>query len=189
MDELKVKKAARAIRDGGVIAYPTEAVWGLGCHPWNEQACLDLMQVKQRVPEKGMILVAGSMAQFGALLTTLTPEIQQQLHRGWADSLSNGPVTYLVPDELNLVPGWIKGKHDKVAVRVSHHYLVKQLCKELNMPLVSTSANLAGRPAARSRLQVEKHMGRQIDYILPGRLGGARQPSRIIDLLSGQIRR
>jgi len=189
MDRFKVKKAARAIRSGGVIAYPTEAVWGLGCDPWNEQACSDLMQVKQRPSEKGMILIAGSMAQFGSLLTTLTPETQQLLQQGWANSKQQGAVTYLVPDEHNLVPKWIKGSHQQVAIRVSHHYLVKQLCEALNMPIVSTSANLAGRPAARSRLQVEKHLGQNIDYILPGRLGGARQPSRIIDLLSGQVRR
>lgn len=189
MDWFNIKKAARTIHHGGVIAYPTEAVWGLGCDPWNEQACMELIQVKQRVPEKGMILIAGSMAQFGLLLTSLAPEIQQQLRQGWDDSLQQGAVTYLVPDELNLIPRWIKGSHDKVAVRVSHHYLVKKLCAEINMPLVSTSANLAGRPAARSRLQVEKYLGKDIDYILPGHLGGARQPSRIIDLLSGQVRR
>ena len=109
MDRFKVKKAARAIRSGGVIAYPTEAVWGLGCDPWNEQACSDLMQVKQRPSEKGMILIAGSMAQFGSLLTTLTPETQQLLQQGWANSKQQGAVTYLVPDEHNLVPKWIKG--------------------------------------------------------------------------------
>ncbi len=189
MDWFNVNKAARAVRGGGVIAYPTEAVWGLGCDPWNMQACLELMQVKQRAAEKGMILIAGSMAQFGSLLTALSPETQQQLQQGWASSDQQGAVTYLVPDVYDLVPRWIKGSHDKVAVRVSQHYLVRQLCGTLNMPIVSTSANLAGRPAARSRLQVEKHLGQNIDYILPGSLGGARQPSRIIDLLSGQVRR
>lgn len=187
MSDLHVKKAVRVVEAGGVIAYPTEAVWGLGCDPDNREACLALLQIKQRPVEKGMILVAASMAQFADLLAPLTTTQQQKLQHAWARQPSTGPVTFLVPDPLNRVPWWVKGEHDAVALRVSLHPRVQQLCLALDAPLVSTSANIAGTRPATSRLMVEKALGPQLDYILPGALGGATKPSQIIDLNTGRV--
>ena len=138
----RVQQAARAIRAGAVIAYPTEAVWGLGCDPWNEEAVYRLLALKERPMHKGLILVADDIGQFDFLLDDL-PEIwQERLAGSWP-----GPNTWLVPHQGRL-PAWITGRHASVALRVSDHPLVRALCA-LTGPLVSTSANPAGRPAAR----------------------------------------
>ena len=169
-----------ALRQGGVVAYPTEAVWGLGCDPCNEAAVLRLLDIKQRPVEKGLILVAADMAQFDFLLADLPPAWCAELQLSWP-----GPNTWLVPHQQRL-PAWITGRHASVALRVSDHPLVRALCA-LTGPLVSTSANPAGRPAARSRLRVEQYFGGELDGVLGGALGGRRNPSLIRDLRSGAV--
>jgi L-threonylcarbamoyladenylate synthase len=184
---LHIKKAVRVIEAGGIIAYATEAVWGLGCDPDNREACLALLQIKQRPAEKGMILVAASVAQFAALLAPLPLAQQHQLQQAWANQAKTGPVTFLVPDVRDQVPWWVKGNHDAVALRVSLHPQVQRLCQALGAPLVSTSANKTGAPPATDRLMVEKTLGPQLDYVLPGALGGATKPSQIINLNTGRV--
>src|SRR5688572_25705866 len=139
---LTLENAARAIRDGGVIAYPTEAVWGLGCDPFDEAAVARLLAIKQRDVAKGLILVAGERAQFDDLLdwSTLPAERLAAVEASWP-----GPNTWIVPATAR-VPRWITGAHHGVAVRVSAHPLVAALCGKLGGPLVSTSANRAGAP-------------------------------------------
>ena len=176
----RVLEAAREIRAGAVIAYPTEAVWGLGCDPWNEEAVDRLLAIKNRSVDKGLILVADSIQQFDFLLADL-PE-------RWIDRLAStwpGPNTWLVPHQERL-PVWITGQHHSVALRVSDHPQVRDLCA-LTGPLVSTSANPAGRPAARSRLRVEQYFHGQLDAVLGGALGGRRNPSLIRDLRTGDV--
>ncbi|UUY09441.1 Sua5/YciO/YrdC/YwlC family protein [Pseudomonas sp. J452] len=176
----RVQRMARIVREGGVIAYPTEAVWGLGCDPWNEMAVDRLLALKDRPVHKGLILVADNIRQFDFLLDDL-PE-------RWIDRLAStwpGPNTWLVPHQ-GLLPEWISGQHDTVALRVSDHPLVRDLCA-LTGPLVSTSANPAGRPSARSRLRVEQYFHQQLDGVLGGALGGRRNPSLIRDLRSGDV--
>jgi L-threonylcarbamoyladenylate synthase len=176
----RVQRMARIVREGGVIAYPTEAVWGLGCDPWNEMAVDRLLALKDRPVHKGLILVADNIRQFDFLLDDL-PE-------RWVDRLAStwpGPNTWLVPHQ-GLLPEWISGQHDTVALRVSEHPLVRDLCA-LTGPLVSTSANPAGRPSARSRLRVEQYFHQQLDGVLGGALGGRRNPSLIRDLRSGDV--
>lgn len=181
MTSPRIRRAVACLRSGGILAYPTEAVWGLGCDPFNEQAVARLLQIKKRPVEKGMILVAASMQQLRALLQALSTEQRALLSATWP-----GPVTWLIPDPQDLIPAWIKGQHDSVAVRVSGHPVVQVLCREFAGPVVSTSANLAGRRPARSRLQLLKQLGGQLDYLLPGALGDGSAPSAIRDLRSGK---
>ena len=176
----RVQQAAQVVRQGGVIAYPTEAVWGLGCDPWNMEAVYRLLALKARPVGKGLILVAADIAQFDFLLADLPRSWRAQLQLSWP-----GPNTWLVPHQGRL-PEWITGRHDSVALRVSDHPLVRALCA-LTGPLVSTSANPAGRPAARSRLRVEQYFPGQLDAVLGGALGGRKNPSLIRDLRSGQV--
>lgn len=176
----RVQQVARAVRAGGVVAYPTEAVWGLGCDPWDEKAVYRLLALKERPLAKGLILVADSIRQFDFLLEDL-PEL-------WMDRLAStwpGPNTWLVPHQ-NRLPEWIVGQHASVALRVSDHPLVRELCA-LTGPLVSTSANPTGRPAARTRLRVEQYFRGQLDAVLGGALGGRKHPSLIRDLVTGEI--
>lgn len=176
----QVRQAARVVRQGGVIAYPTEAVWGLGCDPWNEDAVARLLALKERPPHKGLILVAEAIEQFDFLLGDLPDIWQERLAASWP-----GPYTWLVPHQERL-PELITGEHDSVALRVSDHPLVRALCR-LTGPLVSTSANPAGRPAARSRLRVEQYFPGELDKVLGGALGGRRNPSLIRDLRTGDV--
>ena len=176
----QVQQVARVVRQGGVIAYPTEAVWGLGCDPWNMEAVFRLLALKERPLEKGLILVAADIAQFDFLLHDLPQSWRAQLQLSWP-----GANTWLVPHQ-NRLPEWITGMHDSVALRVSDHPRVRALCAHSG-PLVSTSANPAGRPAARSRLRVEQYFGGQLDAVLGGALGGRKNPSLIRDLRTGQV--
>ena len=178
----RVLEAAREIRAGAVIAYPTEAVWGLGCDPWNEAAVDRLLAIKNRSVDKGLILVADNIRQFDFLF--------EDFPQDWIDRMAStwpGPTTWLVPHQ-NRLPEWITGGHPGVAIRVSDHPLVRDLCA-LTGPLVSTSANPSGRPPALSRLRIEQYFAGQLDGVLDGRLGGRKNPSQIRDLLSGaQVR-
>lgn len=171
----------RTVERGGVLAYPTEAVWGLGCDPWNRDAVRRILALKQRPEHKGLILVAASTEQIEFLLAPLAPALRQQALAQWP-----GPVTCLIPDVAQQVPGWVRGKHSSVAVRVSAHPLVQALCETAGKPLVSTSCNPAGRQPARSAWQVRKYFADGIDWLVPGALGGARQPSQIVDITSGR---
>lgn len=177
-----LQQAAQKIRKGGVIAYPTEAVWGLGCDPWNEQAVQRILDIKQRPVHKGLILVAADIGQLTWLLEGLAAEQRQLLEDSWP-----GPNTWLVPHH-GRVPKWISGRHTNVAVRVSDHPLVQELCR-LTGPLVSTSANPTKHPAATSRLHVEQYFHNQLDAVLNAPLGHRQQPSTIRDLLSGEVLR
>ena len=182
-DKFKVDIAANVMRHGGVIAYPTEAVWGLGCDPFNRDAVLRLLRLKSRVPSKGLILVAGNVLQVSMLLATLPAAVREAINESWP-----GPVTWLLP-EAGLVPDWITGEHQTVAVRVSAHPLVVALCESFGGPIVSTSANPSGRAPARNELRVRQYFGRKLDFVLPGRTGGSISPSSIRDAITGAILR
>ncbi|MEP1217474.1 MAG: L-threonylcarbamoyladenylate synthase [Marinobacter sp.] len=173
--------ARRTVLGGGVIAYPTEAVWGLGCDPWNPEAVDRILELKQRPVEKGVILVAASVDQIRFLLDPLPPELQEKALANWP-----GPVTCLLPDLLRRIPDQVRGRHSSIAVRVSDHPVVQALCQTVGFPLVSTSCNPAGRQPARTSWQVRRYFEGQLDWLVPGELGGNRQPSRIIDIVSGQ---
>ena len=176
----QIQQAAQKIKQGAVIAYPTEAVWGLGCDPYNETAVRRILEIKQRPEHKGLIVIAGHIQQFADLLTGLSKQQLATLAESWP-----GPNTWLVPHQQRL-PSWVTGEHNTVAIRVSNHPLVQQLCA-LTGPIISTSANPAGKPAATSRLRVEQYFHQQLDAVLDAPLGGYRSPSLIRDLLSGQV--
>ncbi|WP_165665551.1 L-threonylcarbamoyladenylate synthase [Metapseudomonas otitidis] len=180
VNKWQVQRVARIVREGGVIAYPTEAVWGLGCDPWNADAVYRLLALKDRPVEKGLILVADDIQQFDFLLDGLPDAWIDQLTASWP-----GPNTWLVPHQ-GLLPEWITGQHDSVALRVTDHPLVRALCAEVG-PLVSTSANPGGRSAALSRLRVQQYFPGQLDAVLGGALGGRRKPSTIRDLATGRV--
>lgn len=184
MSNLQIQLATRWLRGAGVIAYPTEAVWGLGCDPWSEPAVRRVLAIKQRPVEKGLILVASGLRQLAPLFDPLTAQQKLLLEDSWP-----GPVTWLLPDPENLIPDWIKGDFDTVAIRVSAHPTVVALCNAFGGMIVSTSANLAGKPEIRSRLRLEAQLGDKIDFVVPGQLGGAAQPSAIRDLRSGRVHR
>lgn len=182
MNAWHFSQAARALRAGGVIAYPTEAVWGLGCDPFNQQAFDRLLELKRRPLKKGVILIAGDMHQVEPLLSRLSSSQLAQLESTWP-----GPVTWLLPDPDDLIPDWIKGDHGSVAVRVSAHLSVQNLCNAFGAPVVSTSANTGGAQPSKTLFEVSTYFGNRLDYYLPGNIGELDKPTQIRDLTSSQI--
>lgn len=170
-----------ALRDGGVVAYPTEAVWGLGCDPSNDSAVQRLLHIKQRPVEKGLILIAGALTQLDGLIDwPALPEVRRDAVRAsWP-----GPVTWVVPATAR-VPRMITGNHDNVAVRVSANPHVVALCEAFGGALVSTSANLAGQPAATTRDDLDPALLARVDAVLNGEVGGRSTPSTIRDARTG----
>jgi len=173
--------AARYIRAGGVIAYPTEAVFGLGCDPANRNAVRRLLSLKNRSWRKGLILIASEQRQLQPWVGKIRNSGSLQLDKSWP-----GPTTWLLPAARDC-PAWLTGEHDTLAVRVTAHPLVRRLCNILDAAIVSTSANTSGQRPARSVLEVRLRFGTRIDFVLPGPLGGQRQATEIRDLASGQF--
>ena len=180
MKALDTTAAARIILDGGVIAAPTEAVYGLSCDPWNEAAVERLVTLKQRAMGKGLILVAGGLYQFTSLVRHLTRDQQETLAASWP-----GPVTWLVPTPPDL-PEWITGGQSTLALRVTAHLEMAALCRHAGKPLTSTSANLSGQAPAMTTEEVAATFP-DIDGILAGELGGATKPTEIRNLETGEI--
>lgn len=178
-----VEETASILRQGGLVAYPTEAVWGLGCDPFNARAVQRLLLLKQRDPAKGVILIASSMEQLKPWLTQVTPQQRQQLEASWP-----GPVTWLIEDQ-GYTPELILGRHTSVALRVTAHPWVRALCDAFGGPIVSTSANTSGQPPLQTSADIEQTFGMEIDALLDGPLGGLNRPSRICDLATGEILR
>ncbi|ALH94626.1 L-threonylcarbamoyladenylate synthase [Acinetobacter equi] len=179
-------EAATLLQQGKVLAYPTEAVWGLGCDPYNENAFQEILRLKQRPIEKGVILLAGHISQVEHLLASLSEEMREKVIQSWTDRKpTERATTWLLPAGDH-IPTWIKGAHTKVAVRVTTHPLCVALCRAFNGFIVSTSANTAGLSPARSLQDATLYFHQELDY-LNGDLGLSHEPSRIIDAETGEI--
>ncbi len=179
----QLRHAAAVLHAGGIVAYPTEAVYGLGCDPLDPAAVLRLLALKQRPLAKGLILIGADFRQLRPYIDmdAVDEKILRRLRRSWP-----GPVTWLLPAAPG-VPQWLRGAHDTIALRVTAHPLAAALCRQWGGALVSTSANPAGRPPARSALDVRRHFGGSVDCILSGETGGAPAPTEIRDARSGHI--
>lgn len=178
-----MKSALACLNQGGVIAYPTEAVYGFGCDPFNSAAIDRLLQLKQRSPDKGLILVAANWTQIESLVEPIPPRALVQVRATWP-----GPATWVFPAST-AVPQWISGKHRTVALRVSAHPVVQELCHAYGKPIVSTSANREGELPLRDFRTLQMMFGKQIDLIIPGKVGGQANPTTIRDAVTGQVLR
>jgi L-threonylcarbamoyladenylate synthase len=174
-------EAAAALRRGGVIAYPTEGVWGLGCDPRDQAATLRLLALKQRAVDKGLILVAADEAQLAPFIDMTALEAGQRdaVRATWP-----GPHTWIVPASAD-APRWVTGAHDGIAVRISAHPGVRALCLAFGGAVVSTSANQAGAPAPRVAHELDATILAGVDAVLEGETGGLQRPSTIRDARSG----
>jgi L-threonylcarbamoyladenylate synthase len=181
MGRPSLARAARIVRAGGVIAYPTEAVYGLGCLPRHAAAVERLLKIKRRSARKGLILIAAELEQLTPYVV-LPPEPRlSEVLAGWP-----GPITWVL-DARRGVPRRITGGRASVAVRVTAHPLAAALCRAVGDALVSTSANLSGRPPYVSALKLRRALGRRVDYVLAGPLGGLERPTPIRDGRSGSL--
>ncbi len=175
----KIRLAIQKINSGGIIAYPTEAVYGIGCDPLNKEAVLKLLALKNRSIDKGLILIASSLSQLKPYLL-LTDDIISRIQPTWP-----GPITWIIPAQP-WVPKWLTGKHSSLAVRVTAHPLAQQLCIKNRHPIISTSANTNSRPPATVSWQVSKNLAKNDLFILSGQVGSLKQATPIFDVLSHQ---
>jgi L-threonylcarbamoyladenylate synthase len=182
---LTLEGATAALHRGGVIAYPTEAVWGLGCDPFDAVAVRRLLKIKQRDESKGLILIAANLAQIASLIDrdALPPARIAAVLASWP-----GPHTWLLPC-TTLVPDWLRGDHATLALRVTAHPGVAALCTAFGGPLVSTSANRAGAAPARALTELDPALLSQLDGVLDGATGGLDAPTTIRDAASGALLR
>ncbi|MDH5660527.1 MAG: L-threonylcarbamoyladenylate synthase [Gammaproteobacteria bacterium] len=179
-----IDQAVKVLRQGGVIAYPTEAVYGLGCDPQNLSAVKNILALKNREKEKGLILVASDLEQFKPYISPLDQSLEEKLVKSWRDS--NKAITWLVPVK-DSVSEYLKGQFDSLAIRVSKHPLVKELCEKFGGAIVSTSANIATQESARTSEQVKQIFENEIDFIVEGETNLNAQPSEIRDALTDKI--
>lgn len=177
-----LRQAARVVLGGGVIAYPTEAVFGLGCDPGCEEALRRIVAIKGRPDRSGFILIAADPVQFEGWIAPC-PEESRRIATPHA-----GPLTWVVTAGPRATP-LLTGGRDTLAVRVIAHPLAAGICRNAAMPIVSTSANRHGRPPARTTLEVRSRLGAVVDLVVPGATGGARRPSEIRDARTGAVLR
>ncbi|WP_325027380.1 L-threonylcarbamoyladenylate synthase [Microbulbifer pacificus] len=178
---LTMATAVRVLAAGGVIAHPTESVWGLACDPANPEAVARLLRLKNRPLEKGLILVTGDVKHFSDLLHNLSGDQRARIDATWP-----GPVTWLVP-HFDQVPPWVTGIHHSVALRHTAHPFTAALSRAFGGPIVSTSANPTGSQPARHKFQVLRYFGDELDFVGGGNTGGRASPSEIRDAASGRI--
>ncbi|QCR34861.1 L-threonylcarbamoyladenylate synthase type 1 TsaC [Nissabacter sp. SGAir0207] len=169
-----------ALHSQQVIAYPTEAVFGLGCDPDSEEAVNALLALKQRPKEKGLILIAADYSQLAPYLdeAQLNEQQKEAIFASWP-----GPVTWVIPARAG-TPDWLTGRFSSLAVRVTNHPLVVELCQQFGKPLVSTSANLTGLPPCRTAAEVSAQFGADFPIVV-GEVGGRKNPTEIRDALTG----
>lgn len=177
-----VEACIHQLRQNAVIAYPTEAVFGLGCNPDSESAVMALLALKQRPVEKGLILIAANYAQLQPYIDdlSLTDAQKEKMFASWP-----GPVTWVMPSRTS-TPRWLTGRFDSLAVRVTDHPDVQRLCLGFGKPLVSTSANLTGLEPCRTAAEVHQQFGSDFPVFL-GNTGGRLNPSEIRDVLTGEL--
>lgn len=171
-----------ALRAGGVVACPTESVWGLSCDPFARAAVERLLAIKRRPVDKGLILIAADIAQFEGLLDwdALPADRRDAVLASWP-----GPHTWIVPATAKL-PRWITGAHGGVAVRVTAHGPMAALCRAFGGPLVSTSANPTGAPPPHDLSDLDPVLHAALDAVLAGRTGNLPRPTAIRDALTGK---
>lgn len=175
--------AAAALRRGGVVAYPTESVYGLGCDPHDEAALSRLFALKRRPPQQGVLLIAADFAQIERYiaLDEVPADVLDRVRATWP-----GPHTWILPRSLQ-VPTWIAGNHAGIALRVTAHAPAAALCRAFGGALVSTSANRHGEPPARTATEIRKVFGDDLDAIVDAPVGGLERPTAIRDAISGEL--
>lgn len=177
----QLHQAVTVLKNRGVIAYPTESVYGLGCDPDDAKAVEKILELKKRPREKGLIVIAADFSQLEKYLLPIDEEIRQRVFATWP-----GPFTWLWPVKETVSP-LVRGQHKTLAVRVSAHPLVKQLCEDFGKAMISTSANPADQPPARTADEVRSYFDDKLDFILDAPVGLSAQPTEIRDVLTNQV--
>lgn len=190
------KQAADWIKQGRVLAYPTESVWGLGCHPYQVQAIERILHLKDRPKSKGMLVVTGAAKHIQSWLDALPADRRQAVLESWQQAnIQKQAFTWRMATPLHTnLPKQLVGAQSGVAVRVIGNALIESLCEHLkddtnpHALLVSTSCNPANQAPACTLEQALGYFGDRVCY-LSGPTMGYTKPSQIKDALSGQVLR
>jgi len=178
--KLSITRAAETLLGGGVIAYPTEGIFGLGCMPDDPDAVVHLLRIKNRDPGKGLILIASDKSQLRDWLVGDASQLP--------DPDPSQPITWIAPAS-DKVTSLVRGDHATIAARLTTNPTAAAICSAVDSPIVSTSANLSGQSVARNGFVLRRKFGACVDYIVPGECGPASGPSEIRDLATGTILR
>ena len=182
MSPWALNRFAHAVSQGAIFGYPTDTIWGFGCHPLIASSVARILQIKNRSADKGLILLSSRLEYCAAYIGLDNEQLKPVL------STTDHPTTWLVPAS-GCCPAWIRGSNSTVAIRITDHPLLEFLCDRLKAPIVSTSANRSGKATARNSVQMRKQFGAELDFIVNGFTTGSNRPSEIKSLLNGTTAR
>ena len=173
----ELKKAVEILREGGIILYPTDTIWGIGCDATNEKAVKRIYEIKQREETKSMLVLLDSSAKLQAYLSDV-PEIAWDLI-----DVADKPLTIIYPQGKNLAANLLSAD-GTIGIRITQEIFSKRLCEMFRKPIVSTSANVSGNPSPRNFAEISDEIKQKTDYIVDFRQGEEQQssPSSIIKL-------
>lgn len=182
-NQQELAKIIDVLNRGGVIAYPTEAVFGLGCDPFNEIAVRHILKLKHRSITKGLIVIASAWEQISELTKPIPDNLLNFAKKTWP-----GPVTWVFPASPK-APYWLTGEHTSIALRITNHPTAKSICDAYKNPIVSTSANIEGNKPATTAKEVLEYFPNEIDFMIDENVGALCKPTIIRDALTGKILR
>lgn len=155
----EVAKAFKIIQDGGIILYPTDTIWGIGCDATNTEAVKKIYRLKQRDEAKSMIILLDNDNKLQSYIAEV-PEIAYDLIE-----FAENPLTLVMPGAKNISPTLIAGD-GSVGVRVTSNEFCQQLIQRMRKPLVSTSANISGKPSPQYFSQIDQEIIDGVDYVV-----------------------
>ncbi|MFV9614726.1 MAG: L-threonylcarbamoyladenylate synthase [Gammaproteobacteria bacterium] len=177
--DFAIRHAVHIINRGGIIAYPTDTIYGLGCDPYNPDAVKKINAIKQRPLNKQFILLAANINQLRPLI--LIKKEQEKI------ITQNTQVTSWIVKASPTAPPWLVGDSKTLCIRISKHDEVQRLCNTLGHAIISTSANLAGKKTAKNALQLHKYFHQYVEIILIANKNPGRKASKIIRLCDNQV--
>ncbi len=182
--DIDIRNAVEAMRKGGVILYPTDTVWGIGCDATNEEAVRRIFAIKQREESKAMLCLVDSPDRLGRYFRELPPVAMDIL-----DCQGDEPLTLVLPGASGIAPSLL-AEDGSLGVRVTHEEFSRQICYRLQHPVVSTSANISGEKAPSLFREISPEIVEQMDYVVQFRRGDTRRhsPSGVVKLwMDGRV--
>ncbi|TWR29243.1 threonylcarbamoyl-AMP synthase [Mucilaginibacter pallidiroseus] len=155
----EVNKALKVVQDGGIILYPTDTIWGIGCDATNTEAVKKIFALKQREESKSMIILLDTDAKLPSYIQDI-PDVAYDLIE-----YAENPLTLVMPGAKNVSPALI-AEDGSVGIRIANHPFCQQLIQRLRKPLVSTSANISGEPSPQYFAQVSDDIINGVDYVV-----------------------
>jgi L-threonylcarbamoyladenylate synthase len=180
--QAEIKKALEILRSGGIILYPTDTVWGIGCDATNESAVKRVFEIKKRTNVKAMLLLIDNPAKLQGYVDDV-PDIAWDLIE-----MTKKPLTIIYPQAKNLASNLI-AEDKSIGIRVTNEPFSKTICEQFRKPIVSTSANISGEPTPRNFSQISEEIKSLVDYVVNFRQDDKSEPkpSSIIKLGKGNL--